>query len=150
MVRLKKWTGKGVEGNGRGIIPGTIPEFFWLYWGKPRKHQLGHKSPRPRFEPGISIIQNRSVIRSAAMLCPMLSNYIMTQYSYIREIKEWNQSIVTEKSDSRTTLPSSQVSYICGIGCYLSLPCMQLTELPWSGSSDYGGLGCLCFSSPVP
>jgi hypothetical protein len=58
----------------------------------------------------------------------------------------WNQSILVKKGNTRITLRSSQVA----IGCYLSLPCMQPTQLPGFGSSDCGGLVGFCFSSPGP
>jgi hypothetical protein len=57
------------------------------------------------------------------------------------------KSVLVENGDARITLRSSKVSYICGIGCYLSLPCMQQTQLLGYGSSHYGGPAA--FTSPV-
>jgi hypothetical protein len=53
-----------VEGSGRGLIQGTIPEFVWRDWGKSRKTQSGLASLRSRFEPGTSRIRSWSANHS--------------------------------------------------------------------------------------
>jgi hypothetical protein len=47
---------------------------------------------------------------------------------YILLIKGQNQTILEQKRDFRIRVLRSQVSYACGIGCYLYLPRIQQTD----------------------
>jgi hypothetical protein len=55
----KQWTGKDMEGSGRGPVWEIILSFAWRDWGKPRKLQSREPVSGSRFEPQ-TWIQSRS------------------------------------------------------------------------------------------
>jgi hypothetical protein len=62
-----EWHSGDVEGNGRGLIWGTITEVDWTGWERPRE-QVRHSVFRPRFEYGTFRLQFRCDSAGAKLL----------------------------------------------------------------------------------
>jgi hypothetical protein len=63
------WAGKDMEGSGRGIIWGPLPEFVWKDWGKPWKCQsVRDSNPAPLEYEGVITTWTRCSVCFAILM----------------------------------------------------------------------------------